>query len=131
MEADTDTVFSDVELKRKGARRAIPIRGAYYHAGDAYEAFPGSTLRPATVYQVVVDCGRDGVRGVDGNVVWGFRTADGRAGRTAELDTTRTGSTGSRRLFLPLFTGVRGRAILRTSGYEQRPGVTACAFLTS
>jgi hypothetical protein len=73
---DTDTVFSDVELKRKGARRATPIRGAYYHPSDCYEAFPDSTLRPGTVYQVVVDGGRDGVRGVDGNVVWSFRTAD-------------------------------------------------------
>ncbi len=73
---DTDTVFSQVKFKRKGACRAISVRGAYYHPSDYYEAFPDSTLRPGTVYQVVVDGRRDGVRGVDGNVVWSCRTAD-------------------------------------------------------
>ena len=88
---DTDTVFREIKLKKKGARRAVGVTDVYNFAGDTWAGFPHANLKPDTVYQVVVEGGRDGVRGEngsklggvddpsarfrDGDVVWSFRTA--------------------------------------------------------
>lgn len=88
---DTDTVFRDIRLKKKGARRAVGVTDVYMFADDTWTGFPHKSLQPDTVYQVVVEGGRDGVRGEngsklggvddpsarfrDGDVVWSFRTA--------------------------------------------------------
>ncbi len=88
---DTDTVFRDIRLKKKGARRALGVTDVYTFASDTWAGFPHKPLQPDTVYQVVVEGGRDGVRGEngsklggvddpsarfrDGDVVWSFRTA--------------------------------------------------------
>lgn len=89
---DTDTVFRDIRLKKKGARRAVGVTDVYTFADDTWTGFPHKALQPDTVYQVVVEGGRDGVRGEngsklggvddpsarfrDGDVVWTFRTAE-------------------------------------------------------
>lgn len=89
----TDTVFANnIKLKKKGARKAVPMFGSYTYASDVFEGYPERILQPDTIYQVVVDGGADGVRSVDGgklggvenpsarfkdgNVVWSFRTAE-------------------------------------------------------
>lgn len=88
---DTDTVFRDIRLKKKGARRALGVTDVYTFASDTWAGFPHKPLQPDTVYQVIVEGGRDGVRGEngsklggvddpsarfrDGDVVWSFRTA--------------------------------------------------------
>ena len=88
---DTDTVFRDIRLKKKGARRAVGVTDVYTFASDTWAGFPHKVLQPDTVYQVIVEGGRDGVRGEngsklggvddpsarfrDGDVVWSFRTA--------------------------------------------------------
>ena len=88
---DTDTVFRDIRLKKKGARRAVGVTDVYTFASDTWAGFPHKALQPDTVYQVIVEGGRDGVRGEngsklggvddpsarfrDGDVVWSFRTA--------------------------------------------------------
>ena len=87
---DTDTVFRDIRLKKKGARRAVGVTDVYTFASDTWAGFPHKPLQPA-VYQVVVEGGRYGVRGENGgklggvddpsarfrvgDVVWSFRTA--------------------------------------------------------
>ncbi len=88
---DTDTVFQDVKLKKKGARKAVGVTDVYTFADDTWTGFPHKALQPDTVYQVIVEGGQDGVRGEngsklggvddpsarfrDGDVVWSFRTA--------------------------------------------------------
>jgi hypothetical protein len=88
---DTDTVFRDIKLKKKGARKAVCVTDVYMFADDTWTGFPHEALQPDTVYQVIVEGGRDGVRGEngsklggvddpsarfrDGDVVWSFRTA--------------------------------------------------------
>jgi hypothetical protein len=88
---DTDTVFQDIELRKKGSRKALGVTDVYTFADDTWTGFPHKALQPDTVYQVVVRGGRDGVRGEDGSrlggvddpsarfrdgdVVWTFRTA--------------------------------------------------------
>lgn len=88
-----DTVFENIKLKKQGARKAVPMAQAYFFADDTYTGTPYQPLKPNTVYKVIVDGGKDGVRGIDGsklggvddasarftdgNVVWGFRTGAG------------------------------------------------------
>lgn len=88
---DTDTVFRDIRLKKKGVRRAVGVTDVYTFASDTWAGFPHKPLQPDTVYQVVVEGGRYGVRGENGSklggvddpsarfrygdVVWSFRTA--------------------------------------------------------
>jgi hypothetical protein len=87
-----NTVYPNITLKKKGARKAVPKLSTYTSADDVYTGYPQKRLQPDTVYQVIVDGGRDGVRtkdggklgGVDdpnarfkdGNVIWSFRTAE-------------------------------------------------------
>lgn len=88
----TSTVFRNIKLKKKGARKAVRMTvQVYTFADDTWQGFPENPLKPNTLYKVVVDGGKDGVRGEngaklggvddpsarfrDGNVVWGFRTA--------------------------------------------------------
>lgn len=88
---DSSTLDENIKLKRKGARKAVFLLGSYDAPNETFTGFPRNPLRPGTVYQVIVDGGRDGVRGddggrlggvadpsarrVDGDVVWSFRTA--------------------------------------------------------
>jgi len=88
---DTDTVFQDIELRKKGSRRVLGVTDVYTFADDTWTGYPHKALQPDTVYQVVVRGGRDGVRGEDGSrlggvddpsarfrdgdVIWSFRTA--------------------------------------------------------
>lgn len=89
---NTDTIFQDIKLREKGARRALGLPDVYTFADDTWTGYPHKALQPDTVYQVVVYGGRDGVRGEhgsklggvddqsarfkDGNVLWSFRTAE-------------------------------------------------------
>jgi hypothetical protein len=86
-----NTVYPNITLKKKGARKAVPNLSTYT-PDDVYTGYPQKRLQADTVYQVIVDGGRDGVRakdggklgGVDdpsarfkdGNVIWSFRTAE-------------------------------------------------------
>lgn len=79
----TDSVFANnIKLKKKGARKAVPMFGSYTYASDVFEGYPENILQPDTAYQVIVDGGKLGrvddptARFKDGNVVWGFRTAE-------------------------------------------------------
>lgn len=88
---DTDTVFRDIELRKKGSRKVLGVTDVYTFADDTWTGYPHNALQPDTVYQVVVHGGRTGVRGEngsklggvddpsarfrDGDVVWTFRTA--------------------------------------------------------
>jgi hypothetical protein len=92
MRMDTDTVFQDIKLRRKGASKVLGVTDVYMFADDTWTGYPHKALQPDTVYQVIVFGGRDGVRGEDGsklggvddpsarfrdgNVVWSFRTAE-------------------------------------------------------
>lgn len=89
---NTETVYPNIKLKKKGARKAVPMQfSTYVSADDTWTGYPAKLLQVDTVYQVIVDGGRDGVRSVDGaklggvddpsarfkdgNVLWSFRTA--------------------------------------------------------
>lgn len=88
---NTDTVFQDIELRKKGSRKVLGVTDIYHFADDTWAGYPHRVLQPDTVYQVIVRGGRDGVRGEngsrlggvddpsarfkDGDVVFSFRTA--------------------------------------------------------
>jgi hypothetical protein len=88
---DSDTVFENIALRKKGSRRGLGVTDVYNFPDDTWAGYPHKALQPDTVYQVVVRGGRDGVRGEDGNrlggvddasarfrdgdVIWSFRTA--------------------------------------------------------
>lgn len=87
-----NTLHPNITLKKQGTSTAVPMFSTYVAADDTWTGYPQKRLQPDTVYKVVVEGGRDGVRskdggklrGVDdpsagfkdGNVLWFFRTAE-------------------------------------------------------